>query len=797
MPAIKINKFLGAAPKISPELLPDASAQIAANAKVYSGDLIPYRAPAVVGNVQRNGDVKTIYPMRNPDNPLQNKWLSWINDVDVAITTSLNDEEQRIYYTGDGVPKVTNYELAVGDVAGPYPKQYYDLGLPLPVTKPTASAASFSSKTTATYARDSGNIATITTSVAHELKTGQFITVAGFTSTNGKTFNITNAKVTVVNDTTITYFSSGTAIATTSDSAGTVNLAGTTVTRNYVYTWLTPWGEESIPSEPSDTIYIKEGQIVTVGNLPTAKPTGNNFIFGIRLYRTISSSSGTDYFRLKTIVFPQSVVKLSRTANKVTMTIDGSAHHNLLVGDKIKVAGIEIGGVADPSFDVVDVEVTDIVDDRTFKYIAIGSDLAETDDITAGTLYWDVSEPETSTSRYYESNTFTDDFDPDGLGFVLDTLDYDAPDPNMQGLVVAQNNILAGFVGNELCFSEPGKPWAWPTKYRLVFDSPIVAISQISGSILVLTTRFPHIVSGSTPSNMAAARIDAPYPCTSKRGVVNVGYGVIFPTFGGLGVFNPSAGIDLVTKLVHDWDTWGAQLDPTSLTAAFYAGKYFASHSAGAFIFEREDKVGGFFVTVPIKFSAGYYDAKYNRFYYLSDTSGTLSEWDATGQPLQPLEWKSKVIVTKDYMNLGAARVVADYSAPSTETDAIIAYNETVPPYNETIWSVLDELGTVNGPKDYLDPDTATPVTVLGTLNSFVINGDPVTRNLLPIAGEYPVTFSVWANKTLVCSVTVRDSEIFRLPPGYRTDTFEVSVAGSARIRAIHIGETPYGLRAS
>jgi hypothetical protein len=269
----------------------------------------------------------------------------------------------------------------------------------------------------------------------------------------------------------------------------------------------------------------------------------------------------------------------------------------------------------------------------------------------------------------------------------------------------------------------------------------------------------------------------------------------VFPTYGGLGVYNPSAGIDLVTKLVHDWDTWGRDLDPSTIVAAFYAGKYFASHAAGSFIFEREDKVGGFFVTAPVRFSAAYYDSRTNVFYFISDTTGSLSKWDDDAQPLLPLEWKSKVIVTKDYLNLGAARVIADYAVPSDETDAIIAYNATVAPYNAEVWSLVNQLGTVNGPVDYIDPDTSTRVDVLGTVNSMLINGDPLTIYQREITGAFPVTFKLWANKELVCDVTVDSSDIFRLPSGYRSDTFEVSVSGSARIRAVHIGETPFGLR--
>ena len=791
MAAIKLSKFLGAAPKISPELLPDAAAQIASNTKVYSGDLIPYHQPVIVDNVGRNGVIQAIYPLRNPDDENDLKWLSWLTDVNVAVTTFIDEEEQRIYFSGDGVPKVTDYDLAIQG-AGPYPSTAYDLGLPLPETVATTTVASFTTSTTSSYARDSGNIATIITAAAHNLKTGQIVTVSGYTSTDGKTFNATNVRVTVTNATTFTYFNSGSAISTTSDSSGRVNLAGNTITRNYVYTWVTPWGEESVPSEPSATDYIKEGQVITVGNLPTAKPSGNNYITGFRLYRTITSNSGTDYFRVRTVWFPLDVTHAARAANTVTLYV--ATPHNLLVGDKIKVDGVAFAGTPDTSYDITDGIVTEVVDKETFKYVKNGSDKAKTA-CSAGTLYWDISEPETSASRYYESNTFTEDYDPDGLSLVLESQNYDAPPAEMQGLSTIQNNILCGFVGNELAFSEPGKPWAWPIRYRLVFDSAIVGISPIAGSVIVLTESYPFLVSGNTPSNMSYARIDAPYPCTSKRGITNVGYGVVFPTYGGLGVYNPSAGIDLVTKLVHDWDTWGRDLNPNTIVAAFYAGKYFASHSAGSFIFEREDKVGGFFVTAPVVFSAAYYDSRTNVFYFISDTSGSLSEWDATSQPLLPLEWKSKVIVTKDYLNLGAARVVADYSVPSAETDAIIAYNATVAPYNAEIWSLVNQLGTVNGPVDYVDPDTSARVAVSGTVNSMLVNGDPLTIYQRPITGAFPVTFKLWANKELVCDVTVDSSDIFRLPSGYRSDTFEVSVSGSARVRAIHIGETPFGLR--
>ena len=66
MPARKITKFIGIAPKISPELLPDQAAQAAVNCKLHSGDLIPYRSPSDISSVGRSGDIKTIYPLIDP-----------------------------------------------------------------------------------------------------------------------------------------------------------------------------------------------------------------------------------------------------------------------------------------------------------------------------------------------------------------------------------------------------------------------------------------------------------------------------------------------------------------------------------------------------------------------------------------------------------------------------------------------------------------------------------------------------------------------------------------------------------
>ena len=144
-------------------------------------------------------------------------------------------------------------------------------------------------------------------------------------------------------------------------------------------------------------------------------------------------------------------------------------------------------------------------------------------------------------------------------------------------------------------------------------------------------------------------------------------------------------------------------------------------------------------------------------------------------------------------MNLGAARVIADFQTPDAETENIQAYNNAIPAFNNAVFAKSIQLGCINGPTDYMD--AGTRVENIGTLNAFAINSDGQTRFPKDVTGVLPVTFKLFVDKQLIFQGTVSSDEIFRLPTGYRSDTFEVGVSGSSRIRAIHIGETPYGLR--
>jgi hypothetical protein len=145
-------------------------------------------------------------------------------------------------------------------------------------------------------------------------------------------------------------------------------------------------------------------------------------------------------------------------------------------------------------------------------------------------------------------------------------------------------------------------------------------------------------------------------------------------------------------------------------------------------------------------FTAAWYDSITNNLYAIAGTSGDIYQWDDLTQTSTTMTWKSKTFITKDFTNVGAARVVADYTglAGSSIWEDV-----------ETNWEATEELWDA--------PD--------------------------------PITFRLYVNKQLIFTTTQSNSSVFRLPTGYKSDTFEVGLDSLVRVRAIYLGGTPISLR--
>ena len=204
MPSIRLQNMGGIAPRVSPRLLPLAAAQIAEGTQLWSGEIRPFRIGEVKDDPMPSAPVLTIFHIAGA-------WLAWQHDVDVVIGFTANEDLGRLYYTGDGNPKVIQQVIAAAEA--PTPTSAYPLGVVRPAHAPIVTSVPPGSP--------------------QEFRT-------------------------------------------------------------YVFTWVTSFAEESVPSPPSDVINVQDGAPTTVDFSASLPPTN---VSRVRIYR----SNGGPYIFVKEV----------------------------------------------------------------------------------------------------------------------------------------------------------------------------------------------------------------------------------------------------------------------------------------------------------------------------------------------------------------------------------------------------------------------------------------------------------------------------------------------------------------
>lgn len=124
--------FGGANRALQAKLIPEGIGVESVNQKPGRGDLRAWREPLAVATVPPNQ--QTIYRMGRDVASDSSYWLSWPSVVHAVRGFSADDTTERTYYTGDGVPKVT--DNVMGLAAPPYPTAARTLGVPAPTQQP-------------------------------------------------------------------------------------------------------------------------------------------------------------------------------------------------------------------------------------------------------------------------------------------------------------------------------------------------------------------------------------------------------------------------------------------------------------------------------------------------------------------------------------------------------------------------------------------------------------------------------------------------------------------------------------
>lgn len=235
--------------------------------------------------------------------------------------------------------------------------------------------------------------------------------------------------------------------------------------------------------------------------------------------------------------------------------------------------------------------------------------------------------------------TYTDSTPDHSLTNILETENFSMPPDEMKGLCVMANGICAGFVENELLFSEAYLPYAWPEDYRLSIEEDVVAIEPIGTSLVVGTTGDPYLFSGVSPGNIASQRLEISQACSSKLSMCNIGMAVVYACPDGLVGIAPD-GVMMMTDGIISPRQWRELVDPSTIKAFRYEGKYVATHSKGAFIF---DPITKDFRQLSVSFSVGYTDARDESLYYI--VAGKVFKFQGGPNSLE-LTWRSKEFVS-------------------------------------------------------------------------------------------------------------------------------------------------------
>lgn len=246
-----------------------------------------------------------------------------------------------------------------------------------------------------------------------------------------------------------------------------------------------------------------------------------------------------------------------------------------------------------------------------------------------------------------------------------------APPATLSNIVALPNGIFAGFSGNQVCFSEPFYLHAWPIRYRLTTEYPIVSLGVFGQTLIVTTKGFPYAITGSRPDAMSMQRIEEDQPCVAKASTVSFPFGVMWATPDGLALAGAGGALNAIDKWMKR-DEWRDQCFPSTLLAAQFQNVYFGFFNNGTedlnFIFDKSNDLGS--LTFGNFGAQGTWnDPETAKLYLLRN--GSIYEWDADTINNAAFDWKSKIVVFPRPVNLGALEVQADYAALDLNTSAL------------------------------------------------------------------------------------------------------------------------------
>jgi hypothetical protein len=357
----------------------------------------------------------------------------------------------------------------------------------------------------------------------------------------------------------------------------------------------------------------------------------------------------------------------------------------------------------------------------------------------------------------------------DRLGNVCDSTDYYPPPAGLRGLAALANGALAGVAGNMVCFSEPGRPWAWPTAYRkVIMQSDAAGLGVFGTNVAVATAGAPAVIYGQHPDSMTTLELTDFFVCGYPRTIDTWRDQVYFRSPQGMarvgadGAFNATE----LTAMI-DAEQWPAY---APLHGVFFNDRYFGFHGSGGVIF---DFATGEIVTTHIRARACCV-ADDGELYFVAEDEAAINPAEPPEQmPLCIKRWAADPVNYLYYTWRGRLELL-DYDTQPvagalvldrTFYDAIAAQMD-IGALNATIFA--GDIGGALGD---------------GLLGEYVLGGDDLF-SIEGFAVSTSVSYKVYLNGALLCERVLADPvNLFTIKGGRIGREIEIEIAGFVPVR--------------
>lgn len=625
---VAVDSFRGEAPRLTPRALPANAAQDATNARLMTGDLEAWRQFVLEQALENTGPVLTIHK-------LNDVWLSWDEDVDVARGAIAGDTTFRTFLTGPDVydrPRWTNYAMATSGAA-PYPFETRPLGVPPPDGSPSVAVGADPNPTSFSVdITDAGNELaqswTKTPTVnngtngsevrqrddvgnpapCYELEWQDWGDNGGLGTWMKRNFGIQACTVSAME------------FDVWLNDAGGISRLFAGLQRNEVGSGISV-GIQHNPDLGGTGWVIQIGSYTTwfqgqYMNVASQSPTFSGFAintwFRARVEAIRDSAAGTTSVTFS-ITDPSDDTVLVTLTTLLTLDADAvGGWCGFTSGDDqrgtpgtARVDNIRVTGTGATGYSPVSTAtnyvytfVNDIGEESAPSFASttvlrpdgVSITVTTPTDVPTGI---DNSDWQVATKRIYRATTgatgtfyrfvaeiplaqdeYVDAIADTELGEILASELWALPPVGMRGMLALPNGVMAGFSKNQLCLSAQNRPHAWPVEYRLTVDTDIVAIGAIDTTVVIATQKFIYLAVLTDPAAASMAKLEVPQSCVSKRSLAYlIGIGVVFASPDGLIAVAGNGNVRNLTSGVFTREQWQA-LVPESIVGVAHDDVY-------------------------------------------------------------------------------------------------------------------------------------------------------------------------------------------------------------------------------